>query len=67
MQEEVGMEIFDKIQLKIKKEINQTSPENREDLEQELKIYALNEIYGGRFNDSYGFFEYLDMKLNESA
>lgn len=55
--------IIKKVQPKIASSLSQTSPNHKEDLEQELKEMIVRKIKEGRIDNNVpGFFEYLNSK-----
>ncbi|MYL36134.1 hypothetical protein GLW08_21490 [Pontibacillus yanchengensis] len=56
------IEISKNLQNKVKKELYQTSENNREDLEQELQYLIYRELIKGKFDDVPDIFNYLEDK-----
>lgn len=59
-------ELFRMLEPKIKKSLLQTSQQNRQDLEQDIKVIILTKIRQNVFKDVPGFFEFIGQEAISS-
>lgn len=58
-------ELLELLKPKIKKELNQTDPKNREDLEQEILLKILEELRTKKFHSIPTFFELVEKERHQ--